>query len=146
MTGCTPVHGNIQNATAKAWRASSELGYRQNRHQIWCSWVSTGQACFNFRRYWRYGMPRARSFKRRTTLSEAQTRPIFSGTSLRVPNSELREVHITSLRRRSLAASSSRHWPLSLMSNVGLHLSYVTLHVVRERSSRKQPGRYAGWA
>jgi hypothetical protein len=26
MTGCTPVHGNIQNATAKAWRASSELG------------------------------------------------------------------------------------------------------------------------
>jgi hypothetical protein len=32
MTGCTPVHGNIQNATAKAWRASSELGYRQNRH------------------------------------------------------------------------------------------------------------------
>src|SRR6202023_3592121 len=44
MTGCTPVHGNIQNATAKAWRASSELGYRQNRHQIWCSWVSTGQA------------------------------------------------------------------------------------------------------
>ena len=30
-TGCTPVHGNIQNATAKAWRASSELGYRQNR-------------------------------------------------------------------------------------------------------------------
>src|SRR5271166_6145950 len=47
MTGCTPVHGNIQNATAKAWRASSELGYRQNRHQIWCSWVSTGQAWFN---------------------------------------------------------------------------------------------------
>src|SRR5580693_2674906 len=46
MTGCTPVHGNIQNATAKAWRASSELGYRQNRHQIWCSWVSTGRACF----------------------------------------------------------------------------------------------------
>src|SRR5437016_6752132 len=46
MTGCTPVHGNIQNATAKAWRASSELGYRQNRHQIWCSWVSTGQAWF----------------------------------------------------------------------------------------------------
>src|SRR5438034_10543456 len=44
MTGCTPVPGNIQNATAKAWRASSELGYRQNRHQIWCSWVSTGQA------------------------------------------------------------------------------------------------------
>src|SRR5467141_156365 len=44
MTGCTPVHGNIQNATAKASRASSELGYRQNRHQIWCSWVSTGQA------------------------------------------------------------------------------------------------------
>jgi internalin A len=27
-----------------AWRASNELGYRQNRHQIWCSWVSTGQA------------------------------------------------------------------------------------------------------
>jgi hypothetical protein len=27
MTGCIPVHGNIQNATAKAWRASSELGY-----------------------------------------------------------------------------------------------------------------------
>src|SRR3989442_6927811 len=26
MTGCTPVHGNIQNAVAKAWRASSELG------------------------------------------------------------------------------------------------------------------------
>src|SRR5437660_2459452 len=26
MTGCTPVHGNIQNAAAKAWRASSELG------------------------------------------------------------------------------------------------------------------------
>src|SRR5207237_2486671 len=45
MTGCTPVHRNIQNAAAKAWRASSELGYRQNRHQIWCSWVSTGQAC-----------------------------------------------------------------------------------------------------
>src|SRR5207302_707086 len=50
MTGCTPVHGNIQNATAKAWRASSELGYRQNRHQIWCSWVSTGQA-------WNEGYP-----------------------------------------------------------------------------------------
>src|SRR5258708_18041078 len=44
MTGCTPVHGNIQNATAKAWRASSELGYRQDRHQIWCFWVSTGEA------------------------------------------------------------------------------------------------------
>ena len=43
MTGCTPVHGNIQNATVKAWRASSELRYRQNRHQIWYSWVSTGQ-------------------------------------------------------------------------------------------------------
>src|SRR6267142_4679390 len=27
-----------------SWRASSELGYRKNRHQIWCSWVSTGQA------------------------------------------------------------------------------------------------------
>src|SRR6267154_2719974 len=26
MTGCTPVHGNIQNATARAWRASGELG------------------------------------------------------------------------------------------------------------------------
>jgi hypothetical protein len=46
MTDCTPVYGNIQNATAKAWPASSELGYRQNRHQIWCSWVSTGQAWF----------------------------------------------------------------------------------------------------
>src|SRR6266446_6005530 len=49
MTGCTPVHGNIQNATAKAWRASSEPGYRQNHHQIWCSWVSTGQACYEAR-------------------------------------------------------------------------------------------------
>src|SRR5712675_1032065 len=29
MTGCTPVHGNIQNAAAKARRASSELRYRQ---------------------------------------------------------------------------------------------------------------------
>jgi hypothetical protein len=29
MTRCTPVHGNIQNAAAKARRASSELRYRQ---------------------------------------------------------------------------------------------------------------------
>ena len=29
MTGCTPVHGNIQNAAGKTRRASSELGYRQ---------------------------------------------------------------------------------------------------------------------
>jgi hypothetical protein len=29
MTGCTPVHGNIQNAAAKTRRASSELAYRQ---------------------------------------------------------------------------------------------------------------------
>src|SRR5438132_2746903 len=29
MTGCTPVHGNIQNAAPKTRRASSELGYRQ---------------------------------------------------------------------------------------------------------------------
>src|SRR5258708_32455092 len=39
----------LQNAAAKAWRASSELGYRQNHHQIWCSWVSTGQAWLTLR-------------------------------------------------------------------------------------------------
>src|SRR5580704_8387642 len=56
MTGCTPVHGNIQNAAAKAWRAVSELGYRQDCHQIWGSWVPTGEAWFHrfqlFYRYW----------------------------------------------------------------------------------------------
>src|SRR5438477_11715737 len=71
MTGGTPVHGNIQNATAKAWRASSELGYRQNRHQIWCSWVSTGQACI---------IDRAGAIARYTFLAKFTPVDLISGT------------------------------------------------------------------
>src|SRR6267143_7224980 len=40
----------------KPGEPSSELGYRQNHHQIWCSWVSTGQAWSCLRVRCRYSL------------------------------------------------------------------------------------------
>ena len=68
--GCTPVHGNIQNAAAKAWRAASELGYRQDCHQIWCSWVPTGEAWMGLYLFRRSGSRQQILFRNATKTGE----------------------------------------------------------------------------